>query len=217
VRSFGLFVVTQFRDHKGNVVVRGQKLRAVILLGLVSGGAAAHAATTIRIKYAAIQQLLTERVFNENGRKYVIGDKTSSCNYGYLEGPKVSGADGRITIQAHFSSRHGTEIGRTCIGPGLSSEVVVSGIPFVKDGVVGFRDIRIDQIGGDETSKVLKAYLEKNLQKTYEYRALDELQKVAQQSLIGSKVKPAIRSFDGTATVGTEALVIVLDVETSLD
>lgn len=182
----------------------------LLSISLLLAGVNCYASTVLRIKYTAVQELLLEKVFVQAGRKYVMGDQNSKCKYGYLEYPKVSAANNRLQISAHYSSRQATELLGTCVGPGLSSDVVVSGIPFVKNAAIGIEDIRIDRIGNEDTAKFLKDYIEKNLKKEVSYTR-EELEKDLKQAMPGSKINPAFQSLSGTVQVKMDELVLSLD------
>ena len=67
-------------------------IRCVLLL-LAAGRCAA--AVELHIQFGALERMLTEQVFSQEGRRYVHGSKTQKCNFAYLEKPQVRGEGGR--------------------------------------------------------------------------------------------------------------------------
>ncbi|MCV2419277.1 hypothetical protein LNV47_01600 [Paucibacter sp. DJ4R-1] len=105
-------------------------------LGMVFGeGRAAE----IVLEQTAVQRLVEQSLFNDNGRYYV---KRGACA-AYFEDPAVSLKDGRITIRSHMSGRFGAEIGGNCVGVGLASWTTASGVPSAKGTTVRLGGIRV--------------------------------------------------------------------------
>ena len=45
----------------------------------------------LHIQFGALEGMLTEQVFSQEGRRYVHGSKTDKRNFAYLEKPQVRG------------------------------------------------------------------------------------------------------------------------------
>jgi len=72
---------------------------------VAAGLAASARGVELQIQYNALERMLAETVFTQDGRRYVHGDKNNKCNFAYLENPRVSGDTGRLTIRARFTGR----------------------------------------------------------------------------------------------------------------
>jgi hypothetical protein len=100
--------------------------RAILLL--LATASAAHA-VEIRIQFGALERMLAEQVFTQEGRRYVRGDKTDKCNFAYLEKPQVRGDDdGHLRMRARFTGRSALNfIGR--VGMGDAFDAVITAVP----------------------------------------------------------------------------------------
>ena len=68
-------------------------IRSVFLLLAVCRCASA---VELHIQFGALERMLTEQVFSQEGRRYVHGSKDNKCNFAYLEKPQVRGEGGRF-------------------------------------------------------------------------------------------------------------------------
>ena len=113
------------------------------LCGLARGAAASE----LVIGPQALQTLIVLSVFKDEGRWNLV---KGSC-YAYLERPRVGLDSGRVIIDAHLSSRLGLNVGDTCMGTELASDVRVSGKPTGSGSHIVIDDIRIDRVQDEST------------------------------------------------------------------
>ena len=62
----------------------------------------------IELRYAALERLIAEQLFTQDGRRYVRGTPSTPCQFAYLEAPRLSspaGADGRLKSSARQAGR----------------------------------------------------------------------------------------------------------------
>src|SRR5678810_47868 len=97
--------------------------------------AAPACAVELHIQFAALERLLTEQAFTEDGRRYVKGSKSNKCNFAFLEKPHVHGQEGHLRIRARFSGRKSLNMFGQCVGVGDAFQVVIAAVPQYKDGV----------------------------------------------------------------------------------
>jgi hypothetical protein len=105
------------------------KTLSLILCGLVLQESAAGA--ELAIHFTAIQKILAQLVFTQDGRKYLRGAPTARCNYAYLENPVVGGDGGVLKVNARFSGRSALDVFGKCIGLGDSFEASITALPCV--------------------------------------------------------------------------------------
>ena len=79
------------------------RICAAVALLLASGIPAWGA--ELELRYAAIERVIADQLFSQDGRLYVRGNKTTRCKFAYLESPHVGAADGRLRVSARFSGR----------------------------------------------------------------------------------------------------------------
>src|SRR5882762_8445359 len=80
-------------------------------------------ASELVVSRDVLQLLVTSSLFKDGGKWYF---EEGRC-YAFLEGPQVSLSNGRLVLNAHFSSQLGVELFHSCVGPGFASNVTVSG------------------------------------------------------------------------------------------
>jgi hypothetical protein len=107
----------------------------IFLLVFVSSAAEVH------IRFSALERMLSQQMFTEDGRKYVKGDKNAKCSYAWLEKPRVSGESGRLLIRARFTGRSALDVFGRCIGMGDSFDLKIRALPYFKDGQIALRDV----------------------------------------------------------------------------
>jgi hypothetical protein len=129
-------------------------LRAALAAAALASTAAAHGAEIV-LEQSAVQKLVVESLFRDNGR-YVL--QRGACS-AWLDNPTVTLATGRVVIRAHLSARVGMDFGDSCAGVDLSSWATVSGAPSAQGTSVRLSDIRIEDVGDANTRIVLNSGL----------------------------------------------------------
>jgi hypothetical protein len=114
---------------------------ALFLLALLALAPAARA-IELRIQFAALERMLGEQVFTQDGRRYVYNDQANKCNFAYLEKPRVQGQDGKLRIRARFTGRSALNMFGKCVGLGDAFEVIITALPQYKDGNIGLNDVK---------------------------------------------------------------------------
>ena len=136
----------------------------------LSASAAAQCAEIV-LEQSAVQKLVVQSLFKDNGRFYI---QRGACS-AFLENPAVSLAGGRVVIRSHLSARLGMDFGDSCAGVDLASWATVSGAPSAQGTTVRLADIRIEDVGDANTRLVLASGLVPTLPAAFE---LDVLQAV---------------------------------------
>jgi hypothetical protein len=129
-------------------------LRAALAAAALASTAGAHGAEIV-LEQSAVQKLVVESLFRDNGR-YVL--QRGACS-AWLDNPTVTLATGRVVIRAHLSARVGMDFGDSCAGVDLSSWATVSGAPSAQGTSVRLSDIRIEDVGDANTRIVLNSGL----------------------------------------------------------
>ena len=127
-----------------------QTLMAVALLSSTAAPGA-----EIVLEQSAVQKLVVESLFKDNGRFYI---QRGACN-AFLDNPAVTLAAGRVVIRSHLSARLGMDFGDSCAGVDLASWATVSGEPSAQGTTVRLANIRIEDVGDANTRIVLDSGL----------------------------------------------------------
>ncbi|MBS0422653.1 MAG: hypothetical protein JSR66_33410 [Proteobacteria bacterium] len=106
-------------------------------------------ASDLSLGPAAIQKLVAEQLFNQQGRWYLVDN--GPC-YAFFDRPKTLLTDGRLVLNARLSARIGIQIGDSCAGTDMASNVTMSARPVGKGSSLTLDDIRFDHVD-DNTSR----------------------------------------------------------------
>ncbi|MGH9719449.1 MAG: hypothetical protein ACRD8O_04505 [Bryobacteraceae bacterium] len=164
----------------------------------------------LRIHYSALQRVLAEQIFTQEGRRYVRGQPDAKCSYAYLERPEVGPAgNGRLFVKAHFSGRSAGNFFGKCVGLGGDFDVHIAAAPYYQDGRIALRDVRVDSPGRDGLYiRRVRLALAESITRQFEYRVMDDARKLIEQS----PYRPELVSFSVPAMQVTgEALVLTVD------
>ena len=61
---------------------------------LIFAAAVPSLAADIELRFDALERIIAEQVFTQDGRKYVRGTPATKCQFAYLEKPHIGSADG---------------------------------------------------------------------------------------------------------------------------
>jgi hypothetical protein len=125
----------------------------LMTVALLSSTAASGA--EIVLEQSAVQKLVVESLFKDNGRFYI---QRGACS-AFLENPAVTLTNGRVVIRSHLSARLGMDFGDSCAGVDLASWATVSGEPSAQGTTVRLTNIRIEDVGDANTRVVLNSGL----------------------------------------------------------
>jgi hypothetical protein len=188
--------------------------RALLLLGF----AQCAFAVELHVEFGALERMLTEQVFTQEGRRYVRGGKTDKCNFAYLEKPQVRGDGGRLRIKARFTGRSALNFAGQCVGLGDAFDVVIAALPLYKNGALGLQDVKVtsDRKTGYYIRKVCEA-MQASLAKDFKYPLEAATQRLLEDPGSLANYKREMRKFTvPDIRVTSDALVLQLDFELTL-
>jgi hypothetical protein len=109
---------------------------------LIVAGIPAWAAE-LELRYAAIERVIADQLFSQDGRLYVRGNKTTRCKFAYLESPHVGAVNGRLRVSARFSGRTALDMMGACVGLGDSFDFTMIASPIVRNGALAFKEVSV--------------------------------------------------------------------------
>jgi hypothetical protein len=178
----------------------------VLLLALWASSARA---VELHIRFDALERMLTEQVFTQEGRRYVKGGKNTRCNFAYLEKPQVHGENGKLFIRAKFSGQTSLNMLGQCVGLGDAFDVLIAATPQYRDGDLRLQEVKVasDHKTGYYIRRVCSA-LETSLARDFRYPLEVEAHKTLESPNreLRKFAVPEIR-------VTNDALVLVIDFE----
>src|SRR5580700_808309 len=129
-------------------------------------------AADLELRYAALERLIGEQLFTQEGRRYVRGTPTTRCEYAYLEAPRLSaatadGADGRLKVRAKFSGRSAVDVLGRCVGMGDSFDLTIVASPVARKGVIAMEDVRVSTVKDSYYIRRVRAALTESFGKDF--------------------------------------------------
>lgn len=138
---------------------------------------AAGPASEMTIQNTAIQKMLMDELFIDNGR-YPLLPQTA-CQYAYLDSPAVTIAQGRVRIKVRLSGKLAMEVADKCVGS--RSDVVrvaISGRPSFSGEKLVLTDIRVDEVSNEGYRVLLQQFLESAIPRAVEINVRQGLQRI---------------------------------------
>ena len=172
----------------------------------------AHA-VELHLQFGALERMLAETVFTQDGRRYVYHDKSNKCNFAYLEKPQIQGADGRLRIRAKFTGRSALNLIGQCVGLGDAFIVVVTATPEYRNGNIVLQHVAA--AGESKTGIYIRSVcriLGASLERDFKYPLAAEAQRILEDSSGQPGYKRELHDFQVPAIrVTGDALVIQAD------
>lgn len=185
-------------------------LAACILLSLAA--ARPCRAAEIELRFDALERIVSEQVFTQDGRKYVRGTPSAKCQFAYLEKPRIGSENGLLRVQARFSGRSALGVLGGCVGLGDSFDLTMAAAPVVRNGGIGFKDVKITTAKDSFYIRRVRAALMQAFSKDVKLDVQDQARKILEQTRDGASYKAELASFVLTEVrVKPDALVLVVD------
>jgi hypothetical protein len=174
----------------------------------------AHA-VEIHIQFAALERMLGEQLFTQDGRKYVRGSSATKCNFAYLEKPHFQGADGKLRIRAKFTGRSALNMFGQCVGLGDAFTAAITAVPQYRDGNIGLANVAA--VSDDHTGYYVRrvcAALSSSLARDFRYPIGAAAKSALEEPGAQPNYPRELRNFRVTEIrVTNDALVLVVDFE----
>jgi hypothetical protein len=187
---------------------------AISLLLCLSGARAAD----LEIHYTAIQKILAQEVFTQDGRRYVRGSPAAKCSFAYLEHPELRGANGRLSLKARFTGRSALGVFGRCIGLGDSFDVYITAVPYYHDHSIGLKDVTVEgraPEGAPRSGYYVRrvcAALGDSLRKQFEYRVGEQAKRILEQTAPAAAYRQELMDFSvPRIQVMPDALIVTVD------
>jgi hypothetical protein len=175
-------------------------------------------AAELEIHYTAIQKILAQEVFTQEGRRYVRGSPAAKCSFAYLEHPELRGDNGILTLKAHFTGRSALDVFGRCIGMGDSFDVYITALPYYRNQSIGLKDVRVESRapqGAPRTGYYIRrvcAALGESLRKQFEYRIGDQARRILEQTAPQAAYRQEMLDFSvPEIRVTPDALIVTVD------
>lgn len=175
--------------------------------------ALAAPAAELQLYFTALQRILADQIFTQDGRLYVKNDAKNKCSFAYLEKPVISAGNGKLLVKARFSGKSAGSFFGRCVGLGDSFDVVIGAIPQYREGALALQDVRVDTPGRDGfyIRKVREA-MASSLARSFKYNVASDARRILEEPKPNSPFRQELRRFDvREIRVLADSLVVVLD------
>jgi len=168
-------------------------------------------AADIELRFDTLDRIISQQVFTQGGRKYVRGTPATRCQFAYLEAPHIGADNGSLRVRARFSGRAAFDVLVGCVGLGDSFDLTIVAAPVVRDGAIGFKDVKVSSTKDSYYIRLVRAALTQSFAKDVKIDVKDQARKSLEQAQ-GASYKAEMASFNLTEVrVTSDALVLVID------
>jgi hypothetical protein len=169
-------------------------------------------AADIELRFDALERIISEQVFTQDGRKYVRGTPATRCQFAYLEKPRIGADNGLLRVSARFSGRTALDLFGGCIGLGDSFDLSIAAVPVVRNGAMGFKDVKVSTTKDSYYIRRVRSALTQSFAKDVKIEVKDQARKILEQTREGASYKVELASFELTEVRLTpDALVLVVE------
>ena len=167
-------------------------------------------AADLEIRYSALERMVADQMFTEEGKRWVKGDGKAKCQFAYLEAPRLGAESSRLKITAKFSGRSALDMFGRCIGMGDSFDLNLTATPVAKDGGIALQDVKVSSTKDSYYIRRVRAALEQGFQKDFKIEVKDQARRLLEQP--AAKYAQELTSFTLQGVrVTNDALVLVVD------
>jgi hypothetical protein len=170
-------------------------------------------AVELHLQFGALERMLAEQLFTQEGRRYVHGNQKAKCNFAYLERPRIQSDGGKLRIRAKFTGRSALNVLGQCVGLGDAFDLNILATPQFRDGNIGLKDVTVmsDARTSFYIRQVCRA-IAASLGRDFRYPMASETQKLLEDSGTHPGYKRELRNFSvPEIRVSHDALVLVID------
>jgi hypothetical protein len=173
-------------------------------------------AADIELRFDTLDRIIAQQVFTQDGRKYVRGTPATKCQFAYLESPHIGAVTldnvSVLRVSARFSGRTAFDVLGGCIGLGDSFDLTIVAAPVVRNGAMGFKDVKVTTTRDSYYIRRVRDALKQSFAKDVKIDVKDQARKILEQAREGASYKAEMASFNLTELrVTPDALVLVID------
>jgi hypothetical protein len=171
----------------------------------------------LELRYGALERLIAEQLFTQDGRRYVRGDAKTRCQFAYLETPHISSGNGvsgggPLKISAKFSGRSALGVFGKCVGMGDSFDLTIVAVPVVRKGAIGMDNVQVSTVKDSYYIRRVREGVRQSFAKDFKLDVRDQARKLLEQPRPNATVQQELSDFDLNAVrVTGDALVLEIE------
>jgi hypothetical protein len=179
-------------------------LAALILCAIPSQAA------ELELRYTALERILADQLFTQEGRHYVRGNRTTKCQFAYLESPHIDSDNGKLRIAARFSGRSAVDLFGGCVGLGDSFNLSITTTPIPRKDAIALSDVKITATKDSYYIRRVRQAMSQSMARDFKLEIRDQARRLLEQTHEGYKQELA--SFALTEIRLTpDALILAID------
>jgi hypothetical protein len=184
----------------------------VFALALLTG-ASSLCAADLELRYGALERIIGEQMFTQEGRRYVRGNAAAKCQYAYLEHPRLSADDVRLRVTAKFSGRSALDLLGRCVGLGDSFDLTITATPIARNGAIAFQDANVSTAKDSYYIRRVRQALTQSFAKDFKVEVRDQARRLLESaSRPTGPYQQELSSFELNAVrVARDALVLEVE------
>jgi hypothetical protein len=169
-------------------------------------------AADLELRYAALERMIGEQMFTQDGRRYVRGSASAKCQYAYLEHPRLSADDTRLRVTAKFSGRSAVDLLGRCVGLGDSFDLTIAATPVVRNGAIAFQDASVSAARDSYYIRRVRQALAQSFTKDFKVDIRDQAKHLLEPASVPAAYQQELSSFELNAVrVARDALVLEVE------
>ena len=177
-----------------------------VLLLLATGAFAAE----IELRYTALERILADQLFTQDGRHYVRGSRASHCQFAYLENPRIDADNAQLRVKARFSGRSALDLFGGCVGLGDSFDLVMTAKPAPRGSTIVLHDVKVTAQRESYYIRRVRAALSQTIAHDFKIELHDQAKRLFEQA--GAVYRQELNSFDlSEVRIAPDALVLVIE------
>jgi hypothetical protein len=167
-------------------------------------------AADLELRFGALEKLISEQVFTEDGRKWVRGSSKTPCQFAYLEKPRIGAEAERLKITAKFTGRSAIGVFGGCVGLGDAFDLTLTATPAPKNGSIVMENVKVSTVKDSFYIRRVRQALEQNFTKDFRVEVKDQAKKLLEQPRPGFQQE--LSGFNLNAVrVKPDALVLEIE------
>jgi hypothetical protein len=191
------------------IQTRMTKLAAALITLLF---AAPSFAAELELRFGALERIIAEQLFTQDGRRYVRGNRNTPCQFAYLETPHIEGRDGRLRVTARFSGRTALDLFNRCVGLGDSFDLSLTALPVPHDGAITLKEVQVSTVRDSYYIRRVRAALAQSITKDFKIEVRDQARRLLEQANESPSFHQELAGFElGEIRVTPDALVLVIE------
>ncbi len=172
-------------------------------------------AADLELRYGALERLVAQQLFTQDGRRYVKGTPAAKCQYAFLEAPHfaaVDKAEGRLKISAKFSGRSSLGVFGRCVGMGDSFDLTIQASPVARKGIIVMDNVQVTTVKDSYYIRRVRQALSDSFAKEFKIDVRDQAKALLEQPRDNSLYQQELTGFDlSDIRVTPDALVLVVE------